>query len=288
MKGKNNVKFFVILGVLGVSLSSILVKFSTAPSMILAFYRMGISTLLLCPVVWANERNTLRLLKIKAVIPCMVSGIFLAFHFTLYFESVKFTSIASSTVLVDIEVFFVVIIAAYLYKEKLSKQGIIGILITFTGSVIVALGDKSSGSNMIYGDMLAILGAMAMSVYTLIGKGQRKHLSTIMYTFIVYFSATVTLVVVALITNTKMFGYSKENLWIGLGLAVFCTLLGHSVFSWGLRYVKAAFISTVKLLEPVFATILAFFLFGQIPNWFEVIGGTVIISGLCLLGRNRE
>ena len=63
-------------------------------------------------------------------------------------------------------------------------------------------------------------------------------------------------------------------------MAVFCTLLGHSIFSWGLKYVPAAFISTAKLGEPVFATLLGLLFFGQMPGMAQVIGGVIIIAGL--------
>ena len=68
-------------------------------------------------------------------------------------------------------------------------------------------------------------------------------------------------------------------------MAVLCTLLGHSVFSWGLKYLPAAFISTVKLMEPVFASVWGLLLFREVPGWMVVIGGAVIIFGIALYGR---
>ena len=68
-------------------------------------------------------------------------------------------------------------------------------------------------------------------------------------------------------------------------MAVFCNLLGHSVFSWGLKYLPASFISTVKLLEPVFASVWALFLFSETPGLLVLLGGTVVILGIALYGR---
>lgn len=48
-------------------------------------------------------------------------------------------------------------------------------------------------------------------------------------------------------------------------MAVCCTLLGHNVFSWGLKYLPPAFIATVKLMEPVFASVWGLLLFGERP-----------------------
>ena len=68
-------------------------------------------------------------------------------------------------------------------------------------------------------------------------------------------------------------------LW-GFLLCIFCTLMGHSIFNWGLKYLPASLISNMKLGEPVFASILALILFGQVPGILQIIGGILIIVGI--------
>lgn len=274
-------RMVVLLGVVGVSLSAIFVKFADAPSPVLAFYRLLFATILLIPAFVKNCRAEFKALKKKNILLCCLSGFFLACHFTAYFESIRFTSIASSTVLVDTEVFFVALVTVFIFKEKIGKIGVAGILLTFSGSVVLAMADGQSGSsNALYGDMLALSGALFVSLYTLIGRNQRKGMTTTLYTFIVYAASSVTLAVFCLIGNQPLIGYEIKDYACALGMTVFCTLLGHSIFSWGLKYIPAAFIATVKLGEPVFATILAIFIFGQIPNMIAVLGGAMVIAGI--------
>ena len=272
-------KIIVLLGVVGVSFSAILVKYASAPSVVLAFYRMLLSALLLLPVVWRNCREELKSLKKKDLLYCFVSGLFLACHFSAYFESIRYTSIASSTVLVDTEVFFVALVTVFVFREKLSKAGAAGVFLTFAGSVILALSDSRAGSDVLRGDLFALAGAAFVSVYTLIGRRQRTHMTTTLYTFLVYASSALVLSVFCAAGKVPLAGYEWKDYGCALGMAVFCTLLGHSVFSWGLKYVSAAFISTAKLGEPVFASLLGLLLFGQIPGLLQIIGGAVIIAG---------
>ena len=75
---------------------------------------------------------------------------------------------------------------------------------------------------------------------------------------------------------------SRYRLAAGLGLAVFCTLLGHSVFSWGLKYEKASYISTVKFLEPVFASVWGILFLREVPSLATVLGGAVILGGVVM------
>lgn len=275
-------KLVLLLGVIGISFSAIFVKYATAPSTVLAFYRMAFAALCLAPVVFFRHRDELKKLSFKNVSLCLVSGFFLACHFTCYFESIRYTSVASSTVLVDTEVFFICIFSYLLFKEKCSRNGLIGIIITFVGSVILAMGDRSGGSQVLLGDILALMGAFFVAVYTMIGSRQRKGLSTSVYTFFVYGMAAVTLLCFNLVSHTPVHGYGAMNYFWGFLLCVFCTLMGHSIFNWGLRYLPASLISNMKLGEPVFASILAFFLFGQVPGSLQIFGGMLVLIGIYL------
>lgn len=275
-------KLIVILGVIGVSFSAIFVKYATVPSMVLALYRMGFAAILLLPVVAAKFRDELKQLQHRDWLLCILSGFFLACHFSAYFESLNHTSVASSTVLVDMEVLFVALVTVFIFREKISKAAVMGILLTFAGSIVLALTDSSGGSNIMYGDMLAILGAVFVAVYTLIGRQQRTRMTTTVYTFLVYASASVTLLVFCLFTGNTIAAAEPINYIWGLLLTLCCTFFGHSVFSWSLKYVPAAFVSTAKLGEPVFATIMSVFLFAETPKPMQIVGGLIILGGLFL------
>ena len=94
--------------------------------------------------------------------------------------------------------------------------------------------------------------------------------------------------VIALAGGTPLFGYDSINFVTTFVMAIFCNLLGHSVFSWGLKYLPPSFISTVKLLEPVFASIWAFFLFSETPGLSVLLGGLVVLLGIALYCRITE
>lgn len=279
-------KLIIVVATVGVSFSAIFVRLSSAPSMVLVFYRVLLATLLLLPIITMKYRNEIKKLNFRTLLLPMISGVFLGLHFTVYFESLKFTSIASAVVLVDTEVFFVAAVMIILFKEKISVKEWLGIAATFAGSIIVTAVGFGSGSNMLLGDLLALTGAALMAVYTLIGKQCRKTMTTMVYTFFVYASAALTLFVLVLLRGISFTGYDSKNYWIALGLAVVCTLGGHSVYSWGLKYEKASFISTVKLLEPVFASVLGLIIFAEIPSTMIVIGGIVVIFGVYYYSRN--
>lgn len=281
-------RFIVLLGVLGVSVSSILVRLSTAPSLVLVVYRMGFAAALLVPVVLTRHRGELMALKKREVLLCLMSGASLGLHFSTYFESLRFTSIASSVVLVDTEVLFVALISILLFQKKLGPKAWTAVALALFGSVIIAMADTAAGPDAVRGDLLALSGAFFVAVYTMIGSVCRRSVSTAVYTFLVYLTAALTVLCITLMSGVSVLGYGTVNYFTGIGMAVFCTLLGHSVFSWGLKYLPPAFISTVKLLEPVFASLLGLLLFGEVPGSLTLLGGAVTIAGIALYSRIEE
>lgn len=275
----------VILGVAGVSLSAVFVRWSTAPSMVLALYRMVFAAALLAPYTLLRHREELGALGRRQALLCLVSGAFLGLHFAAYFEALRWTAIASAVVLVDTEVLFVALGTVLVLRRRLPGRAWLAVALAFGGSVVIGMADTAVGPDAVRGDLIALTGALCMAVYTMIGAVCRRQISTTVYTFLVYGSAALTVLVIALVGGTPLAGYGPVNLGTALGMAVFCTLLGHSVFSWGLKYLPPAFISTVKLLEPVFASVWGLALFGERPGPAVILGGAVIILGVALYGR---
>lgn len=274
-------KGVLILGVVGVSISAILVRYSQAPSVITAVYRLGWTVLLLLPAVLMRFREELLRVRWRDVLLCTLSGICLALHFLTWFESLKWTGVAVSTVLVSTEVIFTALGFAFFLKGRIPPLGVAAILLAFGGSVVLALAGGVQGSQL-YGNLLALSAAAFVALYTLIGRIQRGYLSTTIYTFLTYLACFLTLLLMAVCSGTPLVGYGGREWLIGLGLAVLCTLMGHSLFSWCLKYLSPAYVSAVKLCEPVFSGLLAVPLFGEIPTPVQLLGGVIILGAVLL------
>jgi drug/metabolite transporter (DMT)-like permease len=276
----------IVVGVLGISLSSIFVKYSSAPSAVTAAFRLIWTVLFLIPVVLGKStvRNELYKLPGKTVMLCCLSGLFLAIHFVLWFESLHHTSVASSTTIVCTEVIWVCLGFCLFLKGKLSIKAIAAIAVTLVGSGLVAYADSGEGSQL-YGDILALLAAIAVAVYTLIGRVVRNHTSTTVYTFLVYVACCLVLVLICLLQGYKLFNHGLSPILVGALLAIFSTILGHSIFSWCLKFFSPSFVSASKLCEPVAAAVMATFLFGEMPVPLQLLGGSLILGGVYWYSR---
>lgn len=277
----------IVVGLIGISMSSILVKYSTAPSAITAAWRLLWTVLLMTPVVLGKGtvRNELFHISRKTLLLSGISGVFLAVHFVLWFESLQHTSVASSTTIVCTEVIWVSLGYCLFLKGKLSGRALAAIAVTFIGSTVIASSDSSQGGAQLYGDILALLAAIAVAAYTLIGRIVRKDTSTTVYTYLVYGACAGVLLLLCCLMGESLTGYGVGAVIVGFLLAVFSTLLGHSIFSWCLKYFSPSFVSASKLCEPVAAAVLAGILFGEVPGILQVVGGVLIIAGVYFYSR---
>ena len=276
----------IVLGVIGISLSSIFVKFSTAPAAVTAAWRLLWTVALMTPVVWGRGAVRRELLGVKWPLALLsaLSGLFLAIHFVLWFESLNRTSVASSTTIVCTEVIWVCLGWWLFMGGRVPGKALAAIGVTVVGSVVIAFADSGSRGHL-SGDILALLAAVAVAGYTLIGRAVRSDTSTTVYTYLVYTVCALVLVLTCVFQGQALLGHGSSPIWVGLALAVFSTILGHSIFSWCLKYFSPAFVSAAKRCEPGGAAALAAAIFGQIPSAMQLLGGALILGGLVWYSR---
>lgn len=272
----------IIIGVISISLSAIFVKLAKADSGVIAFYRLLFSVLIMSPLFFYKYTHELKELTKRDWIFSSIAGIFLAFHFILWFESLNYTSVASSTVLVTLQPIFAFIGTYFFFKEKLSAKTILSGIIAIIGSFLISWGDFKVSGSALYGDLLALIACGLITGYLLFGQDVRKRLSLITYTMVVYSISTICLFLYVLVKGESFGPYSPMT-WIWfLLLAIIPNLFGHTLFNWAVKWVSTNVISVAVLFEPIGAAILAYFVFAEKLMTTQIIGGTIVIAGILL------
>ncbi|GLY12956.1 DMT family transporter [Pseudobacillus badius] len=278
----------LIIGVFFVSTSAIFVKLSAADAGVIAFYRLLFTVLLMLPLFLFKYSGELKEISKRDWLFSLVAGIFLAFHFILWFESLNYTSVASSTVLVTLQPLFAFAGTYFIFKEKFTLGALIGGLVAVAGSFIIGWGDFQVSGQALYGDALALAACALITGYLLFGQIIRKRMSLITYTFIVYFNCTVVLFLYVVIKKEAFYPYpAKEWIYFFL-LAVLSNLLGHTLFNWSIKYISTSSVSMAILLEPIGASILAWWLLKEKLSAAQIAGGTVVLLGLLLFAADPK
>ncbi|MER2047733.1 MAG: DMT family transporter, partial [Solibacillus sp.] len=272
----------IIIGVISVSLSAIFVKLSSADAGVIAFYRMLFSIMIMLPWFLMKYKNEIKVLSKRDWIFSSIAGVFLSFHFILWFESLNYTSVASSTVLVTMQPLFAFIGTYLFFKEKITLQTFIAGGIAILGSVLISWGDFKISGTALYGDILALIACALITGYLLFGQDVRKRLSLVTYTMVVYSVSTVTLFFYIIVKGESFGPYPAIDwMWFIL-LAIIPNLLGHNLFNWVLKWTSTNVISIAILFEPVGAALLAMFIFNEYLTVSQIVGGLVVILGIML------
>ncbi|MEC1178007.1 DMT family transporter [Metasolibacillus meyeri] len=272
----------IIIGVISVSLSAILVKLVNADAGVIAFYRMLFSVLLMLPFFFWKYTGELKLLSKMDWLLSGVAGIFLAFHFILWFESLNYTTVASSTVLVTMQPLFAFVGTYLFFGEKISLKTIIAGAIAISGSFLISWGDFQVSGTALYGDILALIACLLVTAYLLLGQDVRKRISLVTYTMVVYSSSTICLFFYVLFKGESFGPYPAIDWGWFLLLAIIPNLLGHTLFNWSLKFVSTNVLSIAILFEPIGASILAYFIFQEYLIATQIIGGIVVLAGILL------
>lgn len=274
----------LILGVLALSTSAIFVKIAAAPSAITAFYRLFLSAVILLPFALGSKRNRTELLSLplRKVRLGILAGLLLAVHYVMWFESLSYTSVASSTVLVSLQPLFSMVLGYCFFSEKLHARALIGCFIAIIGSAIIGWGDFQIDERALFGDLISFLSAGVIAAYFSVGQILRKDTGVVPYSMLSYVSSSVFLSAYALVKGNSFIAYPTETWLSFLGLALICTIGGQFVFNLLLKNVSATAVTMSILGEPIGTCILAYFILSESISLQQFAGIAVIITGLTI------
>lgn len=277
--------------VFAASTSAILVRWSHAPSSVAAFYRVLCTTLLVAPLAVGRHREEFARLSSRDLALAVVAGIALAAHFAAWFESLNHTSVAASVTIVQSQPVFVAIGAALLLGERVDRLTVLGILVAIVGGVAMSFGGSGTApiaGSTLYGNGLALLGAVTVAGYVLAGRSIRQRVSLFPYVTVVYSACVLALFGFVGMQGHSFVGYPPREWLLFAAMAVGPGVLGHTVVNWALKYVESVVVSVAWLGEPVGSTLLAMVLLAEIPDAITVAGGVVVLAGIYVTTVRRE
>lgn len=260
-----------------------MIRACQAPATAIAFYRMFFSALIILPLALTIYRKQFKEFSGKTLSITILAGFLLGWHFYFWVASLDLTTISASVVLVTTQPVFVAIWARMLLKERIGARGIIAIILAITGSTLIAGFDFGFKKEYLWGDLLALAGAVMAGTYLFIGRVVRPTVSTFPYVFVVYGVSALTLGLILGVTDNLFAVYSGHDYFYFVLLAIIPTLIGHSLYNYTLRHVAAHKVGISIIGEPIFATIWGILIFMEMPRMTTIVGGMIIILSLILV-----
>lgn len=276
----------MILALVAVSSSAPLIAFAAAPALAIAFWRNALAVGVLGPFSLLRRRAELAALIRGAdrgpVRHSVLAGIALAVHFATWMPSAKLTSVATATALVATQPVWQGLIALA-QNRRLGTATWLGIAVAVIGAVIATGADFGVSGRAVAGDLLAVLGGLAVAVYTALGERARTAISTTTYTTICYGVCSAFLLVVCLVSKVRLVGFDAPTWLAILGLVAGAQLLGHSMVNYALHRISATTVSVLILLEAPGAALLAWLWLGQTPRLAALPGLGLLLVGVAIV-----
>ncbi len=214
----------------------------------------------------------------------LLAGLLLGLHFATWLPSLAFTSIAVSVTLVTTVPIWVALLLCF-RGERPSGRAALGIAVAVAGGALVAFGSGGGnvGSNPPLGAVLALVAAITFAGHLLLGQSvQQRGLGLWQWTPVV--TAVGTLVVAPLaLAAAPGHGPYPIGFWAAaIGLALVPQMIGHTSFTWSVRWLGPTLVSVAILLEPLLAGVGGLVLFDEVPAPLVVVGGVVLVAGVGL------
>ena len=281
------ITILLILALFSISTSPIVAKMlNNVPAITISFWRMFIGSCFLWLYSCFKKQGEMK--NKKNYQRTYLAGILLGIHFALFFGSIKLTLIANATFLGTLAPLFTLIIEFLILKRFFGKKVIIGLILSFIGAIIILGSDFDISAKYTLGNLFAISCSLCLALSFLIAEKVRNIESTIVYSRLLYLSAAITLLIIAIFTNSSLFGYSWSDYFGLLFLGIVPTIIGHNAIYYSVKYVSPTIVATFPLGEPIIATILAYFIFNEIIGFEIYIGGFITMCGLIIISLKKN
>lgn len=272
----------LLLGGVLISCSPILVRFAETGPIVTAFWRLALAII---PMLILNGRmrhagDTVQPSSLTDVAILAVPGILIGLELVVWHISLTMTSVANSTLIVNLSPIFVALGGWLFLKQKISRIFVSGLIMAIIGVLILKGGPDISGHSSLKGDAVALCAAVLYAGYILMLGLTRRRFSTSTIMLCTTISATLTTLPLALIFETQYFPLTLFGWFIVIALAWVTQAAGQSLITFAIAWLPVAFSSLTLLIQPVVAAILAWILLSEPLSIWQICGGLVVIAGI--------
>jgi drug/metabolite transporter (DMT)-like permease len=269
----------VAVAVVGISSSAPVTAATLAPVLAVAFWRNAVGALVSGIWVGLRERTGLAVIPAAALRPALVSGVLLAIHFAAWFSGLRLTTVTASTALVCTTPIWTVTFDL-VRRIPVPRSVLAGVLLAIAGVLAITGVDAARSGRALAGDLLSLIGAMAMAGYVALGDRVMRSASTAVYTLLAYGACAVVLLPACLLTGTRLVGFSTRT-WAELAVVtVGAQLLGHTLLNAALPQVGVTPLALAILLEVPGASLVAWLWLGKAPPLSVLPGTLLMLLGL--------
>lgn len=279
----------LILGALAIAFSAIFVRWSEVGPVATAFWRMTLALPLM--LMWARRdlRRAPRTLRFSELRVFILAGAFFAADLSLWHWSLGLTTVANATFLANLAPVVVAVAAWHFFGERATPRFFAGMALGIVGAALLVRASADLSARALLGDALGVATAFFYAGYQLTIKRLRGSYPVSLILLVTGVASAVFLLPIAWMTGEIIQPHSALGWTNLLLLAVMCQFGGQGLITYAIAHLSASFSSVGLLAQPVFATLLAWILFGEAVGPLQFWGGMAVLAGIALArGASRN
>jgi drug/metabolite transporter (DMT)-like permease len=286
---KINPFFILIIGAIAIAFSPIFVRFSDVDPIMTAFYRIFIS---LPFFLFFSSFNIIEKVKFpefnNSYVIFLVSGIFFALDLICWHWSIKLTTVSKATFLSNLAPIVVIIFSLIFLKERFSKFFYLAALVSMVGMLMLLGESFKFNKSQFIGDLLGVLTAVWYGSYIVTISQLRKKYNSTSIMFLSGIVTAIILLIVSILFEQSLFPQSIFTITIIFLLGFICQFMGQSFITYSLAYLSASLSSLCLLIQPIAATVLAYFFFEEKLTTIQFFGSALILIGIYIARTKYE
>lgn len=273
---------FLLLGVFACSTAVIFIKASHEHAVLLSAYRLLVAVLVLVPVFLRDYRKHRDTIHLRDFTLTIVPGIILGLHFVSWIIGARMTTATNASLIVNLVPVAMPFFLFFLIREHLTRKEIAGTVLALVGMLVLSAADYRISREFFRGDLLCFLSMLFFSGYLALGRKNRHFPSIWLYVIPLYLTAGLFCLLVAIFLTPLVKPYPPREIALILALGIIPTVIGHSILNHSLKHLRGQLVSIINMAQFVFAGIMAFFLFREIPDWTFYVACLLLLLGSIL------
>jgi len=281
----------LLAGAAAIGFAPVFIRWSEVGPITTAFWRLALSL----PFLWSwlllrgrRPHAGGEPIRLRTALLLMIPGLFFAADQALWYWSVKLTTAANATLLVNFAPLFVTPVAWFWFRERFNKLFPIGGVLALSGVWFLMGASRARGGAHLAGDGFALAAAVFYGGYILAVKRLRGRFPVVVIMAWYSLSCAFVLMVAAMATGEALFAMSAQGWLVLLALAVVCHLGGQGLIAYALAHLPAGYSSVSLLAQPVAVAILAWLILNERLSAGQFCGGLLVLAGIYLARRGSR
>jgi drug/metabolite transporter (DMT)-like permease len=286
------IQFLLLLfGVYACSTAVILIKMSGVPAVPLSGYRLVVAAVALSPLFFRDLRRYRGRFGKADLKATVLPGIALGLHFITWIIGARQTPAANSSLIVNMVPIAMPFFLAVMVGERLTPGERLGTVLSIAGVVLLGAWDLQLAQGHFTGDAMCLLSMVLFCYYLALARKNKHIVSLWLYLVPLYLIGGVLCLLADLVVRGPALPLGLREWLLIVGLGLVPTVMGHSILNYAMKHMRGQIVSIVNLFQFVFAGIMAYWLFDEVPAWAFYPAGGLIAMGVyvaCLPGRTQS